>query len=97
MYLQTTNTLRQLLSQPKDHVHKDKQSGVVYSIPCKDCSSFYIGETGLHLSTRLQQHKEATRKGDADKSAVAEHVWDKSHNIDWTNVIILDHDRHSIF
>ena len=58
----TTNTLRQLLSHPKDQTQTEKQSGVVYSIPCRDCSSFYIGETGQHLSTRLHQHKEATRR-----------------------------------
>ena len=73
----TTNTLFfPLLSHPKDTVTLQKRSGVVYSIPCKDFPSVYIRETGLWLSTRLQQHKEATRKGDTDKSAVAKHVWD---------------------
>jgi hypothetical protein len=46
------------------------------------------------LSTRLQQHKEATR--DTDKSAVAKHVWDMTHNIDWSNVTVIDRDPHSI-
>ena len=92
----TTNTLRQLLSHPKDQTQTEKQSGVVYSIPCRDCSSFYIGETGKHLSTRLHQHKEATRRAEVDKSAVSEHVWNNNHNIDWANVSIIDRDSQII-
>jgi hypothetical protein len=41
----TTNTLRQLLSDPKDSVPPVQKSGVVNSIPCKDCTYTYIGET----------------------------------------------------
>ena len=78
----TANTLQQLLSHPKDHIPLQKPSGVVYSIPCKDYPSVYIGQTGLWLLTRLQQHQEATKKGETDKSAVAKHVWDMSHNMD---------------
>ena len=92
----TTNTLRQLLSYPKDRIPLQKRSGVVYSIPCKDCPSVYIGETGLWLSTRLQQHQEATRKGETDKSAVAKHVWDMSHNMDWSNTTVMDCDPQSL-
>ena len=92
----TVNTLRQLLSHPKDQTQIGKQSCVVYSIPCRDCNSSYIGETGQHLSTRLHQHKEATKKGDVDKSAVSEHVWSHNHNMDWANVCIIDHDSQTV-
>ena len=40
-------------------------------------------ETGCHLSTRLKQHQEAVKKGQTEKSAVAEHIWSNQHSIDW--------------
>ena len=56
------------------YIPLQKRSGVIYSISCKDCPSVYIGETGLWLSTRLQQHQKATKKEIQTKSAVAKHV-----------------------
>ncbi len=29
---------------------------VVYSIPCMDCNSVYVGETGRNLEKRLKKH-----------------------------------------
>jgi hypothetical protein len=82
-----------LLSHPKDSVPLVQKSVVVYLIPYKDCT--HIGETSLHLSTRLQQHKEATRKGETDHS-VAKHVWDMQHSIDWENASVIDRDPHTV-
>ena len=87
-----SNTIRQYLSRPKDVIPLLSRSGVVYSIPCNDCNYTYIGETGCHLSTRLKQHQEAVKKGQTEKSAVAEHVWSNQHSIDWNHVEILDQD-----
>ena len=44
-------TLRSQLMRPKDALGELKQSGVVYSIPCKDCDVEYIGETGRAFGT----------------------------------------------
>ena len=39
------NKLRDILVHPKDKIEdKDKGQGV-YSVPCKSCTSAYIGET----------------------------------------------------
>ena len=35
-------------------------------IKCCDCQTTYIGETGKNFSTRLTEHKRATRNGDTD-------------------------------
>ncbi|KAK3717112.1 hypothetical protein QZH41_016143 [Actinostola sp. cb2023] len=45
-------TLRQILSKPKDPLPKEKKTGVIYSIPCGECETFYFGETGRSLATR---------------------------------------------
>ena len=56
----------------------------VYLIPCKDCSSRYVGETGRNLEVRIEEHKRACRIG-LENSVVARHALDASHRIDWNN------------
>ena len=85
-----------ILSHPKDSLPGDLTSCVVYLIPCRDCSDVYIGETGLHLSTRIKQHKDSVRKGEIEKSAVAEHVWNIHHTNNWDNVTIIDKDKYAV-
>ena len=46
--------------------------GAVYKIYCSDWYASYIGETGRNLTTRLTEHKRATRKGDVNNH-IAEH------------------------
>ena len=87
----TTLTLRQILSHPKDPVPKRMQTGVIYKIPCSDCSQSYIGQTGRCLSLRLKEHQRAVRTLNTDTSALAEHVLSADHHIDWDNTTILDH------
>ena len=49
-------TLRQLLVHPKDSRSMEKKSGLVYKIPCKDCSKVYIGATGRNFGVRKREH-----------------------------------------
>ena len=55
----------------------------------------YVCETGLHLSTQVRQHREATRKCETDRTAIAEHVWIKHHQMDWDGVSIMDYEPHT--
>ena len=64
--------------------------GAIYKIPCKDCSASYIGESGWPLTTRLKEHKKAVAQLSKHHSALAEHVCDTGHEIDWESVSILD-------
>jgi hypothetical protein len=50
----------------------------------------YIGETGRTLKKRTSEHQRDTDHGDTQKSAVAEHVWDLQHDIDWVSTKIID-------
>ena len=64
--------------KPKD------RPGAVYKIHCSDCSdcqATYIGETGRNLTTRLTEHKRATKKGDLNNN-IAKHHLKTSHAID---------------
>ena len=45
-------TLQQEFASPKSRPPSDRQTNVVYKIPCADCTRNYIGETGRCLHTR---------------------------------------------
>ncbi|KAH3700157.1 hypothetical protein DPMN_076760 [Dreissena polymorpha] len=46
------STLRRFLVHPKDTTLTEEVCGCVYKIPCKNCETVYIGETGRKLGTR---------------------------------------------
>ena len=73
---------------PKDPTPVEKRSGVVYEIPCKDCASSYIGQTGRQLGDRLKEHK--SKAPSRKPSAVSEHSFDAHHKIDWDRTKVLD-------
>ena len=85
----TTNILQHMLMKVKDPTPHNERPGIIYKIRC-ECGDFYIGETGRTLDTRLKDHKAACRLGAFERSAVAEHVWQPGHAIDWENVEIMD-------
>ena len=62
----------------------NNDGGCVYSIPCKHCDKWYIGQTGKDLNTRINQHKYSVRSGQTS-SGVFVHTRDFGHNIDWNN------------
>jgi hypothetical protein len=62
-------TLEQRFPPPKDRPLPEKQSNVVYTISCADCSSSYIGETDV------QQYKSG--------SNIAKHAWTQDHKINF--------------
>ena len=66
---------------------KDRQ-GAVYKIKCYDCQASYIGETGRNLSTRLTEHKWATKNGDVNNH-IAEHHLKTKHQIDWDSATCI--------
>lgn len=49
-------TNQNLFSKTKDKIKKTEESNLIYRIPCKNCPSVYIGQTGRHLNTRLKEH-----------------------------------------
>ena len=50
----------------------------------------YIGATKRCLGTRLKEHQAATRQGETEKSAIAEHAWNHNHTPQWDETRILD-------
>ena len=59
----------------------EKQSGVIYSVKCKDYDSLYIRESGRKLESKLA----------SSKSAIREHIErSKGHGNDWENAKLLE-------
>ena len=63
-------------------------SGAVYKIHCSNCQATYIGETGRNLTTRLTEHKRATKKGNLNNN-IAEHHLKTNDAIDWDSATCL--------
>ena len=92
--LRPNKTLRQLLVRPKDKVPMEQRTGVVYSIPCRDCPKTYVGQSGRSLECRVKEHQRAVKYGDTNTSAIAEHAWQEQHNINWPVATILDSNQY---
>jgi len=63
------SSLKDYLMKPKDRLPTVKQTGVVYSIPCKDCEVEYIRETGRAFGTRKNEHYRSKRLAKTGNSA----------------------------
>ena len=88
---QNTNiqfTLRRLLANVKGKDKPEDRPGAVYKIHYSDCQATYIGDTGGNLTTRITEHKRATKKG-ALNSNIAEDHLKISHAIDWDSATCL--------
>ena len=77
----------------KDTIPDEKKKGVVYQIRCSECPASYIGETARSVKVRVSEHERHTKYGRTEESAVAEHVWDTDHKMEWKKVRILDMER----
>lgn len=82
--------IKDILNPVKDKVEPLQREGV-YRVPCS-CGDVYIGQTRRSINTRLQEHKQALKKLDDNKSAIAEHAIKQDHNIDWDNAKLLHHE-----
>ena len=80
----TVKTLQQEFASPKSRNPPDRQTNVVYKIPCADCTWNYIGEMGRCLYTRKKEHIRNT------KVFIASHVWLEGHTIDFENARVID-------
>ncbi len=58
--------------------------GCIYTVPCKNCNRFYIGQTFKTLEQRKKQHKYSVRGGQ-ESNALFVQVRDTNHCIDWEN------------
>lgn len=85
-------TIGSIFTKLKDKTPKQKQTNVVYKIPCS-CEKCYIGQTKQYLQSRLNQHKNDCKNHNQyknEKTALALHHFETGHNFLFDNVEILD-------
>ena len=78
-----------MLVRPKDPVLPEERIGVVYRIPCKDCSKAYVGQSARSLTLRLKEYQKAVHNVGVNALTIAEHVWQERHQMDWTSVEVV--------
>ncbi len=85
------NLNKNIFSRLKDKISKDKQSHVVYNIPC--CEDSYIGETRNRLDTRKGQHKYNIEVDNGSHSALCKHAINQKHSPKFDQAEILYKER----
>lgn len=63
-------------------------------LPCADCSSSYIGETGNFIG-RLKEHQRDVGNNKKASNALAEHADNHRYCIDWDNVAVIAKEKNS--
>jgi len=98
-------TLRNFVVHPKDKVNDKEKTELIYRVPCKNCSSSYVGETGRKFGPRIKGHKKEVDSFTADtqtrasraressvthKSAITDHAVGENHVIDLDKAKVID-------
>ena len=78
------NTLKNVLIKNSPKVSQ----GCIYEVPCKNCNSCYVGQSGKELSTRIRQHRYSVRIGQMS-NALFLHMNDFNHAIDWEGAHVI--------
>lgn len=76
------------LTNVKDKLERERFPGVVYKIPCTDCTHVYIGETG-NFKRRLREHCNDVKNRKVTSNALAEHVVSTGHAINWEDASVI--------
>jgi len=98
-------TLRNFVVHQKDKVKDEEKTALIYHVPCKNCSSSYVGETGRKFGLRIKEHKKevdsftagtqtraprARERSVTHKSAITDHAVEENHVIDWDQAKVVD-------
>ncbi len=76
------------LVRVKDRLPAQKLRSVVYKIPCSDCPSSCVDQTGRQFGTRMKEHKGAVRRQD-ENSLLALHCLTYGHAFDWDRATVV--------
>ncbi len=78
------------MSRLKRRQPAEERRDVIYEIPCAECPSTYIGETGRTLAKRIGEHKQAVRRGDENNGPLDHMMKTDGHCINWDEARIID-------
>ena len=91
-----TYTVGRLYTNTKTSIPMNRQSNLVYSIPCS-CGARYIGQTKQYLGDRVQQHRASLnrlatgRLTQGQQSGITQHISSNpDHQMHFDQVMIVD-------
>ncbi|KYN02856.1 hypothetical protein ALC62_06323 [Cyphomyrmex costatus] len=67
------------ITMHKNPLPREKKSGVVYKISCKNCNASYVGETCRQLKSRIAEHRNHIRWSTFTRSVITEHRLHEDH------------------
>ncbi len=83
-----TGSLRKTLVHMNDPLPTQRRRIVVYRIPCSECPSAYVGQTGRQFATRTKEHQCAVWRQD-ENSFLALHCLTSDHAFAWTRASVV--------
>ena len=87
------DTIKQIICHTKQKVPKMQQKNRVCRFDCRECKSWYIGETGQKMEKRTYQHQNDVKNG-RETNAIFMHLQEhKDHYIQWQEVSYLKHEE----
>ena len=78
------------MGRKKEDKEGKEEEGVVYKVECKDCDKIYIGETKFNMKKKDVQFRKTL------SSAVARHVEQCEHKMDWGSLECLENEKRTI-
>jgi len=88
------NTLRNTLIRHNITSSAIETSPGIYTIPCKDCPKFYIGETGRTFEKRINEHRRDVRYA-RESNACFIHLRDEGHQLNWKDAKLIHRSSNS--
>jgi len=86
-------SIKQAICHMKQKIPRTQQKNRVYKFDCKDCKSWYIGETGQKIEKRTYQHQNDIKNG-KETNAIFMHLQQhNSHSIKWQEVSYLEREE----
>ena len=64
------------------------RNSCIYKIPCSTYNSYYVGQTGASLETRVSQHKGYVRLGDENK-AIFLRIKNTNHSVSFQQASVM--------
>ena len=87
------DSIKQAICHMKQKIPRTQQKNRVYKFDCKDCKSWYIGETGQKIEKRTYQHQNDIKNG-KETNAIFMHLQQhNSHSIKWQEVSYLEREE----
>ncbi|XP_072397194.1 uncharacterized protein [Diabrotica undecimpunctata] len=93
--IKNAKTVRNLFSKTKTPLSLLEQVNVIYHIPCAECDSCYIGQTGRSLRGRLTTHRSDINLS-KHTCALAQHAINTKHEVNFNEVKILGTERNLV-